>query len=128
MYRNTYTIAIVAIVLVGIGLVIGIPLCVGVGGWGPTNTLNVTIERTYVDVSGSGDSKQSHYMVATDKGIFEIDNGWLLGIWNADELYGRLVPGKTYSITTKGNRRVSWWIQEYPYIVSYSQITKVEKE
>jgi hypothetical protein len=92
---------------------------VGVGGWGPENRVQgATVTRTYVDFSGTGENRESHYMVATDKGVFEVNNGWMLGVWNADEIYGRLKPGEKYDFTTKGNRVVNWYAQEYPYITS----------
>jgi hypothetical protein len=62
-------------------------------------------------------------MVATDQGVFEIDNGALLGVWNADEMYGRLKEGHTYRITTKGNKVVGYFSQEYPYIISLEDVT-----
>lgn len=106
---------VVVLILLAVG---GCNIFVGAGGWGPTRTQEVMVQRTYVDYSGSGDNKASHYMVATDKGLFEVDNGLLLGIWNADEVYGRMQGGKRYRITTKGNKVVGMFFQEYPYIVA----------
>lgn len=87
-----------------------------VAPFGPEITQQVTIERLYVDVSG----ESSHYMVGTDKGVFEVNNSMWLGIWNADEAYSKLQTGKTYTITTKGVKLLDWWIQQYPLI------TKIE--
>lgn len=67
-------------------------------------------------------------MVATDQGVFEVQNGYMLGMWNADEVYGRMIPGKTYNITTKGNKVVGMFFQEYPYIIQATEISnKLEK-
>lgn len=75
---------------------------------------DVLIQRLYVD----GNKEDSHYMVGTDKGVFEVDNGPMLGIWNADKLYSQLVVGKRYNLTTKGKEYVNWFMQEYPYIIA----------
>ncbi len=103
-----------------LALLIGIPSCngiLGVGGCGPTNVVvNATIESKHVD---SGEV--SSYMITTNKGTFEVDNGIFLGVWNADEIYGSMNVGKKYTITTKGNKYVNFFMQEYPYIVKASQ-------
>jgi hypothetical protein len=116
--------AIVYLVLIClvISVVGGCNMFLGVGAFGPTRQWEVTVQRAYVDYSGSGDNKESHYMVATDKGMFEVDNGWMLGVWNADELYGKMVPGKKYHITTEGNKVVGMFYQEYPYITAVREI------
>ena len=119
-----YTLIEVMILAVIVGLIF--VLCAsfsgfwGTGGFGPTREQLVTVTRCYVDTEG----KQSHYMVASDHGMFECDNGWLLGVWNADEIYGKLQAGKSYLITTKGNKVVNMFIQEYPYIVSVAPAPK----
>lgn len=87
-----------------------------VAPFGPEITQQVKIERLYVDVSG----ESSHYMVGTDKGVFEVNNSMWLGIWNADETYSKLQTGNTYTVTTKGEKILDWWIQQYPLI------TKIE--
>jgi hypothetical protein len=99
------------------------PVITGAGSFGPTNHKSVTVTRLYVDHSGSGDSAASHYMVGTDNGVYEVANGLLLGIWNADELYSRLREGGKYRITTEGNKVVGFWMQEYPYITAVQEIT-----
>lgn len=99
----------------------------GIGGFGPVDTVQATVARCYVDVSGSGDNRASHYMVGTDKGIFEVDNGVFLRLWNADELYGSLVAGKTYVFTTKGRKVVNFFFQEYPYIIAAREVSSVER-
>jgi len=94
------------------------PILFGTGGFGPERVVTVTVERLYVDHNGHNSS----YMVGTDEGVFEVDNGWMLGIYNADEVYSSLKEGHTYRVVTKGNKVVNPWIQEYPYIVDVSQV------
>jgi len=104
-------------------IVLSVAACgpiMGTGPFGPTTQTVVTVTDKYVDVSGGGKHANSHYMVATDQGIYEIDNGLMLGVWNADELYGRMLKGKAYRITIKGNKVVNAFMQEYPYIVGVS--------
>ena len=62
-------------------------------------------------------------MVGTDQGVFEVDNGLWLGVWNSDELYSKLIQGHKYHITTKGNKWVNMFFQEYPYVVAVQEIT-----
>jgi hypothetical protein len=97
----------------GIG---GCNMLLGIGAWGPQQVHETTVNRLYVDISGSGENRKSHYMVGTDAGVFECSNSLLMGIWNTDELYSRLKEGKRFRITTKGRRVVNFLFQEYPYI------------
>lgn len=89
----------------------------GTHGFGPIRTQEIVVNRLYVDSGGKSDS---HYMVASNKGVFEVTNGvfWGYGnIWNADEIYGKLKENQKYIVTIKGNRQVGWFFQQYPYIV-----------
>lgn len=95
----------------------------GIGGWGPTSTVDAKVLKTYVDVSKDDEGgSTSHYMVITDKGSFEIDNGFLLGMWNADDMFGKIQEGKTYRFTTKGRRYQNMFMQEMPYITHVDSI------
>lgn len=85
----------------------------GVGIFGPTRNQTVKVVSKHVDTTSN---HGSHYMVTTDKGTYEVDNGFILGVWNADELYGRLNENMTYDIRARGNRVVNMFIQGYPYI------------
>lgn len=119
---NIKAIGLIALVATTIFLAAAQPIYLGIGGWGPTTTTaEATVTGKHIDISGGKGSKQSHYMVNTDKGTFEVDNGIMLGIWNADEIYGKLEINKVYNITAQGNKVVGWFYQEYPYI------TRVEK-
>jgi hypothetical protein len=105
-----------------------IPMAFGLGGCGPTRTQEIVVQRLYVDNSG----ETSHYMVGTDCGVFEVDNGLFLGMWNADEVYSKLKEQKRYRVVTKGNKVVGMFLQSYPYIVQVTEIkedmaTDVEK-
>lgn len=113
-----FALMIVMVLLVGVFM---LNLFWGVGVFGPTVTHDCTVNRLYVDYSGSGDNKESNYMVGTSDGVFECDNSWLLWLWNADEMYSALEQGKQYRITTVGNKVTGWFFQEYPYV------TKVER-
>jgi hypothetical protein len=94
----------------------------GTGGFGPIRTETVTVESKHVDLSGGGDKHVSHYMVTTDRGTYEVANGWLLSTWNGDEIYGHLRDGRRYELTTKGNRVVGFFFQQYPYITAAREI------
>ena len=85
----------------------------GVNGFGPEYVNQVTINRLYVD-----GGKASHYMVGTDKGVYEIKNFlYPIQIFNCDELYSKLEVGKTYLVKIKGNKVTNWFMQQYPYII-----------
>ena len=123
--RMSYGLLGVAILFLCLfGLFIVIPNVLGVGGFGPEEKYEVLVTRLYVDVSGGGEDTavESSYMVGTDKGVFEVDNGYLLNVWNADEIYSKLEVGKRYKITTKGKRYTNAFLQEYPYIVRVEEI------
>lgn len=112
---------LIIIFIIGLIAAIGIRPLVGVFPFGPESTLNVNVTRLYVDVSGSGEDKESHYMVGTDKGVYEVDNSWIAGIWNADEIYSSLQQGSNYTITVKGNKYVNFFMQQYPYIIKVNK-------
>lgn len=82
------------------------------------NQYDVTIKDKHIDHS----QDQSYYMVTTDKGVFEVDNGPFINVWNADEIYGNLTIGKKYHIRTKGMKSVDLFTQWFPYIVEYKEI------
>lgn len=123
--NKSFNFLVVGIIVLTFVLVIGScssHIILGVGAFGPKNTEIITITRCYVDISGSGKKSQSHYMVGTDKGTFEVNNGLMLGVWNADDIYSKLREGKRYEITTKGNRVVNIFMQEYPYIIGAKEL------
>ena len=92
----------------------------GVNGFGPEKEQVVTVERLFVD-----GGKHSHYMVGTDKGVFEVSNfKFPVQIFNSDEIYSSLKVGETYTIKAKGNKILNWYFQEYPYIIEVKEITK----
>lgn len=85
----------------------------GVRGFGPEYVNTVTVQRLYVDGGSS-----SHYIVGTDKGVYEIDNILFpIQLFNCDELYSKLEVGKTYKVKVKGNKVTNWLVQQYPYII-----------
>lgn len=105
--------------LILVALLFGLWFSFGIGGMGPTNNVTATVISKHVDTEGVSGDVSSSYMVVTDNGTFEVDNGLLLELWNADELYGVIQIGKTYTFTTKGNRYTNMFIQVYPYIVNF---------
>lgn len=115
---------LVALITLALSIVVvARPLILGIGGAGPEHSVETTVTRLYVDHSGSGEHAQSHYMVGTEDGVFEVDNGILLGCWNADEIFARLREGRRYQLRTKGNRVVGYFYQEYPYIIAAREVT-----
>lgn len=85
----------------------------GVDGYGPINTYSVTVVSKHIDAQ----KDSSSYMVNTNIGTFEVDNGMLLGVWNADEIYGSILVDHEYCFTAKGNRVTNFWMQQYPYVL-----------
>ncbi len=115
---SVMVVALMALIFAGIIGTCSAKIAKGAGIFGPTRQLQgVEVVRTYVDYSGSGNTQESHYMVVTtSNGVYEVANGWFLGVWTADEIFGQFVTGGRYDITTRGNRVVSWYAQAYPYI------------
>ena len=107
--NSAFTLVELMIIVVIIGILasgIATPFLVGAGAFGPTNYVQeAKIISKHVDYSGSGESRASHYMVTTNKGTFEIENGLLINVWNADEIYGSLEIGKVYTLKTEGNKK-----------------------
>ena len=95
-----------------IGIFFGLPYSLDLYPFGPQSTETIKIERLYIDVSG----KSSDYMIGTDKGVFEMDNSFILGIYNIDELYAKLEVGKTYEAKVKGKKLLNFLFQAYPHI------------
>lgn len=128
--KKAFTLVELMIVIVIVGILAAIVIgpiggcAMGVGGFGPENMVTCKVISKHVDVQKSSDSSSSHFMVGTDKGTFEVDNGLFLRVWNADEIYGRLEIGKTYTLKTKGAKVVNMFIQEYPYIVAILNVEK----
>ncbi len=108
----------VACVALLIGIFFGLPYGLGLYPFGPESTQTILVERLYVDAQG----KSSNYMVASDKGIFEMDNSWILQIFNIDELYGKLEAGKTYEVTVKGGKLLNFLFQAYPHITTVKEV------
>lgn len=96
----------------------------GIDGYGPyKNISDITIISKHID---SG--KKSHYMVTTNQGTFEVGNGYFLGVWNSDEIYGNLKENKNYDIRIKGNKIINFFFQEYPYIIEAKEVKQNEEK
>lgn len=100
---------------------VGCAAAAGDGSWGfgeDERAVEVLVNDKHEDhAQNSGSS----YMVGTDQGTYEVDNGFILGMWDADEVYGSIKVGGRYRFTVQGSTTASWWTQTYPYI------TKVEE-
>lgn len=117
---------VVAILFVLFGVLLPKPF-VGVFPFGPKETVTAKVERLYVDYANNGETSSSHYMVGTDAGVFECDNSFWLGLWDADERYSRLKEGETYTFVVKGRKVTNFLFQEYPGIVEIRKVvTEVE--
>ena len=113
---------IIVLVIVSIIGSIAYYVSLGIGSMGPTRNWNaVQVMSKHTDITDNGDKRTTHYMVTTDAGTFEVQNGIFLGVWNADELFGMMSENGHYDITTKGNRVVGMFFQEYPYITSVNE-------
>jgi len=115
------------VIIIAMILLVVIPhVAYGIFPFGPYREVKAaTINRLYVDIGTVGDITKSSYMVGTDKGVFEIDNSIFMGIYNADELYSSIRVGKTYDLTTKGNKVLGWFFQEYPFIINIAEVVVV---
>ena len=112
--------ASLALVAVFVAAALGFYAATGTHGFGLVRPgIEVTVLGKHVDVSHDSDNgSNTHYMVATSNGTYEVQNGFVLGVWNADEIFGSMREGHTYVITTKGNRMVGMFMQKYPYIIA----------
>lgn len=90
----------------------------GLFPFGPVKTVEVKVERLYVDHSNNG----SDYMVGTDKGVFECDDSYINGIFNADEIYSNLKEGKRYLLTVRGRKLTNMIWKEYPNVLAVKSI------
>ena len=122
MKNKGFTLVEIMIVVVIIGLLASMFMSSCQGGWStgtmlgaPVNSVTARVISKHVDYSRHN---ESHYMVSTTSGTFEVQNGFLLDMWNADEVYGQIEPGHTYTFHTRGVKVVNAFMQEYPYILS----------
>ena len=91
--------------------------------FGAETTITAKVTKTYVDARGD---LGSAYMVTTDKGVFEVDNSLWLWIWDADKIYGKIEAGKTYLFETKGREILNFLLQDYPGIISATEVKENE--
>lgn len=120
--KTTSILAVIAAVFVTFLAAIFIKPIIGAYPFGPSGSEVVRVTRLYVDYSGGGKSSASHYMVGTDKGVFEVDNSVWLWKWDADKTYAGLESGKVYKIQTKGREVVNFFFQDYPGIVTAEEV------
>lgn len=122
LFLDYYLFTVPAVIALLMGLLFCLPLALGTYPFGEEKELEIQVQRLYVDVSGSKEYSRSHYMVGTDKGVFEVDNSLWLGIFNSDVLYSQLQEGRGYKIKTKGRELVNFLFQEYPGITSITAL------
>lgn len=82
--------------------------------------IDALVEKKFVDVSKS---QGSHYLLVTDKGMFEVDRPFIDTFnksRNADVIYGKIVEGKKYRLHVYGYRID--WMYDYPIVVDATLI------
>lgn len=121
---HVYLPVILPLIFIGIllGGFIGLRVGLGLFPFGPEQEIYAKVQRLYVDVSGDKDYTKSHYMVGTDKGVFEVSNSLWLWMWDADKRYSQLQNDKEYRLKIKGNELINILYQEYPRITSIAPI------
>jgi hypothetical protein len=117
---HVYLPVILPFIFIGVLMVgfLGLRLGLGLFPFGPEQEVHAKVQRLYVDVSGNKDYTSSHYMVGTDKGVFEVSNSLWLWMWDADKRYSQLQNDKEYNLKIKGNELINILFQEYPRITS----------
>lgn len=90
-------------------------------GWAHWNEqyIDVKVIGKHIDYSRSSSDTQSYYIVATDKGVFEIDTPLIDRLFNmetanADMNYAKIETGKSYRFHTYGYRIDILWV--YPIV------------
>ena len=114
-------IAIIGIALAFVGSILAYPV-LGIFPFGPKSSVEATVQRLYVDFSGDKENRDSHYMVGTDKGVFQVNNSIINGIYNCDEIYSGIKVDQKYIFNIRGNKVTNIFFQEYPYILSVNAI------
>jgi hypothetical protein len=104
MKMTTFTITLI----LGLTLTWLIIYSLGICQLGPVRTVEVRV---------TGLPASTRHLVETDQGVFEVDNGFLLGVEDASSLYHQLQLKHRYAFVTKGNRVAGWFIREYPHVI-----------
>lgn len=83
---------------------------------------DVVINKKFIDIGEGWFGTSSHYILATDKGLFEIDRP-ILDIFNQsrnpDMVYSKIAEGKKYRLRHYGYRID--WLYEYPIAVEATE-------
>lgn len=85
---------------------------------------DVKIVGKHIDYSKTDSGTQSHYVVVTDKGAFEVDTPLIDRIFsmesrNADVNYAKIEAGKSYTLHTYGYRIDILWL--YPIVTDVNE-------
>ena len=95
--------------------------------WNETYT-DVQVIGKHIDYSktdsGTDSGTQSHYVVVTDKGVFEVDTPLIDRIFNmksrnADVNYAKIDAGKSYTFHSYGYRMDILWL--YPIVTDVKE-------
>ena len=86
--------------------------------------IDINVIGKHIDYSKSDSGTQSHYVVVTDKGAFEVDTPLIDRIFNmesrnADVNYAKIEPGKSYIFHTYGYRIDILWV--YPIVTDIKE-------
>ena len=86
--------------------------------------IGVNVIGKHIDYSKSDSGTQSHYVVVTDKGAFEVDTPLIDRIFNmesrnADVNYAKIESGKSYTFHTYGYRIDILWV--YPIVTDIKE-------
>lgn len=85
---------------------------------------DVSVVGKHIDYSNTDSGTQSHYVVVTDKGAFEVDTPLIDRIFNmesrnADVNYAKIDAGKSYTFHTYGYRIDILWV--YPIVTDVKE-------
>jgi hypothetical protein len=88
------------------------------------NYVDINVIGKHIDYSNDGSGAQSHYVVVTDKGAFEVDTPlwdrvFDMGTSNADVNYAKVEIGKSYKFHTYGYRIDILWV--YPIVTGVEE-------
>ena len=86
--------------------------------------IDVSVIGKHIDYSKGDSGTQSHYVVVTDKGAFEVDTPLIdrifnMGSRNADVNYAKIESGKSYTLHTYGYRIDILWV--YPIVTDIKE-------
>jgi hypothetical protein len=109
---------LIILVILIVGGLIGGLIWLGNIGYQNKESTTVTVQEKWI----KNYSKNSTYLISTEKGVYEISDLMFIGKFNSSDLYARLQVGKTYEITSTGYR--NHFFSMYKNINSIKEITE----